>query len=126
MQLKIDTSSSKPNVTRIILSGRLDTNTTPELETVIDAAIAEEKTSIVFDLAALGYISSAGLRALFRTKKTCEAKGGDAFVVNLQPQVQKVFDIVKAMPGTSIFTSWEELDAYLDSMQKKVLDGEDE
>ena len=125
MTLKIDTSSSKPNVTRISLSGRLDTNTTPDLESAIEAAIAEEKTSLVFDLAALVYISSAGLRALFRAKKTCEGKGGDAFVVNLQPQVQKVFDIVKAMPGTSIFTSWEELDAYLDSMQKRVLEGDD-
>jgi anti-anti-sigma factor len=124
MQLNINRSSSKPHVTRLSLSGRLDTNTTPELEKVIDDAIAEENTSLVFDLEALGYISSAGLRALFRAKKTCEGKGGDAFVVNLQPQVQKVFDIVKAMPGTSIFTSWEELDAYLDTMQKKILEGD--
>lgn len=42
-------------------------------------------------------------------------------VSNLQPQIQKVFDIVKAVPLNSIFSSTAEADSYLDLMQKKVL-----
>jgi hypothetical protein len=42
--------------------------------------------------------------------------------VNLSPQVQKVFDIVKAVPYAEIFRSEEELDAYLASMQRQVSD----
>ncbi len=40
-------------------------------------------------------------------------------VINLQPQIRKVFDIVKAIPDSSIFASIDELDKYLDSIQRK-------
>jgi hypothetical protein len=35
-----------------------------------------------------------------------------------------VFEIVKALPVESVFESWEELDEYLDGMQKRVRDEE--
>jgi hypothetical protein len=38
--------------------------------------------------------------------------------------VQKVFDIVKAADLATVFTSVEELDRYLDAMQRKVVDGQ--
>ena len=47
-------------------------------------------------------------------------------VVNLQPQIRKVFDIVKAVPVADVFASQRELDDYLDTMQKKVLGQADE
>jgi anti-sigma B factor antagonist len=40
--------------------------------------------------------------------------------MNLQPQIQKVFDILKAIPSLKVFVNIQELDRYLDSMQKKV------
>ena len=45
-------------------------------------------------------------------------------MVNLQPQIKKVFDIVKALPEQQIFTSIEEMDNYLKEIQRKVKDGE--
>lgn len=125
MVLSIQTESMKPGVTKISLTGRLDTNTTPELDTVLGGVFSGDTRNVVYDLAALDYISSAGLRAIFRTSKEMEKKGGTLAMVNLKPQVQKVFDIVKAMPVQSIFTSWDEVDLYLDKMQKKVIEGED-
>jgi len=38
--------------------------------------------------------------------------------------VQKVFDIVKATDLAAVFTSVEELDRYLDAMQRKIVDGQ--
>lgn len=38
-------------------------------------------------------------------------------VVKIQPQVRRVFDILKAMPDTSIFKDDEELDNYLEYIQ---------
>ena len=38
--------------------------------------------------------------------------------MNLQPQIQKVFDILKAIPTLKVFANIEELDNYLDVMQK--------
>jgi hypothetical protein len=40
--------------------------------------------------------------------------------MNLQPQIQKVFDILKVIPLLKVFANIQELDRYLDSMQKKV------
>jgi anti-anti-sigma regulatory factor len=49
-----------------------------------------------------------------------EARNGSLLLVNVQPQVQKVFDIVKALPSQSVFKSVAELDEYLDYMQRKT------
>jgi len=38
--------------------------------------------------------------------------------MNLQPQIKKVFDILQAIPTLKVFASIEELDNYLDVMQK--------
>ena len=81
--------------------------------------------SLVLDLAGLEYISSAGVRSIFKARKALAARGGKVVVVNPQPQIQKVFDVVKAVPLNDIFGSTAEADAYLDAMQRKVLQGDD-
>ncbi len=63
------------NVLTVLLDGKLDTGTTPEL-----AAAVEEDTEnvdkIVFDMENLKYISSAGLRLLLSLHKKMSGKGG--------------------------------------------------
>jgi hypothetical protein len=51
-------------------------------------------------------------------RRVMEAKRGCLLLVNVQPQVQKVFDIVKALPAQSVFKNVEELDRYLARMQQ--------
>jgi anti-anti-sigma factor len=76
---------------------------------------------VVFDLSKLEYISSAGLRSLFRAQKSMKARSGRVVVMNPQPSVQKVFDIVKAVDVNEVFRSQAELDSYLDTIQKQVM-----
>jgi hypothetical protein len=40
--------------------------------------------------------------------------------MNLQPQIKKVFDILNALPTMQVFASIEEMDRYLDAMQKST------
>lgn len=120
MSLTIDVDASKPPFQRLNLGGRLDTTTAPELEKRLDEVLAAKPLAVVFDLEKLEYISSAGLRAIFRTQKVMQAAGGQMLMVNLQPTVQKVFDIVKALPLRSVFKNIDELDDYLDAMQRKA------
>jgi anti-anti-sigma factor len=106
---------------RVTLTGRLDTETTPLLEACLAPVLAAPAvTALVFDLAALEYISSAGIRALVKARKALEGRGGRVMVAHVQPAVRKVFDIVRALPAASIFASDTELDAYLDAMQRRV------
>jgi len=106
---------------RVVLGGRLDTHTFEDLDEALEPLLVRDLQSLVLDLAALEYISSAGIRSIFKARKALGVHGGKVLVLNPQAQIQKVFDVVKAVPMHEIFTSTAEADAYLDAMQRKVL-----
>lgn len=120
MSLKIQLQEGRPLTQTVALVGRLDTETAPSLETELDRLLATPVQVIVFDLSGLDYISSAGLRSLFRAQKSMKARSGEALLVKPQPQVQKVFEIVKAVDVKSVFRDLAELDEYLDAMQRRA------
>ena len=126
MSLSIEIFPAANDNQRVALAGRLDTHTFGDLDLQLDPLLASSIQSLVLDLAGLDYISSAGVRSIFKARKALSERGGKVVVVNPQPQIQKVFDVVKAVPLDQIFSSVEEADAYLDAMQKKVLDGDDD
>ncbi len=117
------TISDRDSTTKVaVVGGKLDTTTSPQFDDEISAALTSGNVVTVLDLVGLTYISSAGLRSVFKARKAMESKGGSLLLVNVQPQVQKVFEIVKAMPVQQVFRSVDELDQYLDYMQKKEQD----
>lgn len=125
MDLKIHIHEPKGDTRQVSLAGRLDTHTYDTLDRQLAPALESPIRALVFDLAELEYISSAGIRSIFKARKAIEGRGGKVLVSNLQPQIQKVFDIVKAVPMSSIFSSTAEADSYLDLMQKRVLQEEE-
>lgn len=74
----------------LAVGGRLDTNTAPELEAELKLDGVRE---VVFDFAALEYISSAGLRVLMTAHKAMAASGGTMKILNPNDMVRGVFDI---------------------------------
>jgi len=123
MSLNIVLDPAKP--TTITLEGRLDTHTAPQLDATLDKILMTRGIQrLVFELGKLDYLSSAGIRCFIRARKILEPEGGKIAIVNPQPSVQKVLDIVKAIPAGGVFKSVAELDAYLDAMQRKVREGE--
>jgi anti-anti-sigma factor len=123
MALKVTVTEDRSFSRTVHLDGRLDNDTAEDLDKVLDALVTSPANVLVFDLAHLEYISSAGLRSIFRAQRTMAGRSGRIVVVNARPQVQKVFEIVRAGDLASIFTSIEELDDYLDAMQQKIIDG---
>ncbi|MFY8124096.1 MAG: STAS domain-containing protein [Silanimonas sp.] len=109
------------------LAGHLDTHTYQSADSELEPVLADPSVNLlVLDLSDLEYISSAGLRTVFRARKSLGSRGGKVLVANPQPQIRKVFDLVKAVPFSEIFSSTAEADAYLDAMQKRVLSGDDD
>jgi anti-sigma B factor antagonist len=102
----------------IKLTGSLDTATAPELEKQLAPVLGEAVKDIVFDLAQLKFISSAGLRVFSTTRKTLKERGGQASFIHMQPQIQEVFEIMKSLPGVAIFKNVAELDRYLAARQR--------
>lgn len=116
--------AGKGPATLVKLVGRLDTLTAPQGEKELQPVVAGSAQYVIFDLAGLTFISSAGLRVLLGTRKALAARGAQLHLINLQPQIAKVLDIVKALPGINIFKSLAEMDEYLAAMQRKVEEGE--
>ncbi len=79
-------------------AGRIDTNTSPELE---DALVYDGVNEIVFDFSAVEYISSAGLRVLMTAQKAMMAAGGKMTVKSPNTMVRNVLDMTGM---SSIFT----------------------
>jgi anti-sigma B factor antagonist len=100
------------------LNGSLDTATAPELERQLVPVLGAPIKDLVFDLAQLKFISSAGLRIFSTARKQLKERGGQASFVNMQPQIKEVFEIIKALPGVAVFESVAELDRYLARRQR--------
>ena len=75
----------------IKVSGRLDTNTAPELEDSIKESIDGVK-ELELDLSDLEYISSAGLRVLLSAQKTM-MKQGSMVVTGVRDTVMEIFEV---------------------------------
>lgn len=129
MNLDIEIHAPEKGNQRVSVAGRLDTHTYERLDQALAPLFARQPHSLVLDLSRLEYISSAGIRSIFKARKALAPHGGKVLLVDPQPQIQKVLDMVKAVPLNEIFSSAAEADAYLDAMQRKVLraqEGEDE
>lgn len=124
MSLEIEIHAEPHEGKRVSLAGSLDTDTANQLQEKIDHEIDSSVHMVIMDLKRLQFLSSAGLRVIFKTKKKMDEHHGKFLLLNLQPQVRKVFDIIKALDGMNVFKSQEEMDEYLTAMQNKVLDGD--
>ena len=75
----------------LIVSGRLDTQTAPELESELDAVLSGLK-ELTFDFANLEYVSSAGLRVILKAQKAMNAQGSMK-LTGVNDSIMEVFDI---------------------------------
>lgn len=79
------------NELTIAVSGRLDTNTSRQLEEELITSLTGIE-SLIFDFAELAYISSAGLRVLVGAQKVMNQQGS-MVIRNTNQSVMEVFSI---------------------------------
>lgn len=75
----------------LLVSGRLDTQTAPDLEKALDGTVAGLK-DLTIDMSELEYISSAGLRVILKAQKIMNAQGSMK-LVGVNDSIMEVFDI---------------------------------
>ena len=121
IQIKRTVEGAQQGTVTIELNGSLDTNTAPDLEAKLAPVLAGEVKDLVFNLAELSFISSAGIRVFSTARKRMKELGGQASFVKMQPQIREVFEIIKALPGVAVFENMAELDTYLARRQKQRL-----
>ncbi|MBR1441186.1 MAG: STAS domain-containing protein [Lachnospiraceae bacterium] len=79
------------NELTLVLTGRLDTVTAPELEEVIKTGLGSAE-KLIFNLNDLEYISSAGLRVLLNAQKRMN-KQGAMVITGAGEEVKEIFDV---------------------------------
>ena len=107
------------SVARVALVGSLNTDTAPAFDETLQELVAKGYQLTVLDMKDLEYISSAGLRVIFKAAKQSKAAGKRLAAANRKPHIDKVFEILKALPDMAVFANDQELDEYLDTMQSR-------
>jgi anti-anti-sigma factor len=118
MSLKVNVDQNRTGVITVSPIGSIDARTYSVLEEKVDSILNQTPDVIIFDMEFLDYLNSMGVRVLLKTKKQMQKQNGKVIFMKLQPQIKKVFDILNALPSMQVFASIEELDRYLDAMQK--------
>lgn len=88
--LNINKETNGTNL-KLVLEGRLDTTTAPQLEEELKSAL-DGVTELDFDINALQYISSAGLRVLLSAQKVMN-KQGEMKVIGANEDIREIFEV---------------------------------
>lgn len=97
------TSNVENDVININLEGRLDTTTSPELQSELDKLLTKTKFNLILDFKDLSYVSSAGLRVLLSAQKKANDLVGNVVIRNVSNSIMEVFE----MTGFSDFLNIE-------------------
>ena len=96
------------NVAIMNVKGRVDSNTTPELDSALANLLDSDKNKIVLNLEAVEYLSSAGLRALVKALKSAQASGGDLRLASVSEPIEVILRTVGMMQMFKMFSTNEE------------------
>ena len=94
------------DVTVLGLVGRLDTDTSADLELAVQDLLQAGVRKFLVDLTGVGYVSSAGLRVLLSLGKTVD-NSGSLRLSGLNPTVRQVFDVAGFTQLFAIFANRE-------------------
>lgn len=119
MPLTITEQYTSDEALSLELQGSLDSDTAPQLDERLSDAIRPTTRVVAFNMAGVTFISSAGLRVIFKTLKLMKSRKGQVSVSQMSAGVRKVFEIVKLMPDLTVFANQAEMDEYLEAIQRR-------
>lgn len=122
MALDIKITKKKDYVYSVELKGSLDTETAPQLEEELEEIINEKTKAIILDMGGVNYISSAGIGTTIKLQKELKQRNATFAMLNLQPQIEKVFNVMKILPMFEIFDNMPEADKYIDQVIKEEIE----
>jgi anti-sigma B factor antagonist len=75
------------------ISGRLDADSSRDAEETVDSVLEKNTNRLLFDLSALDYLSSAGLRVLLSAAKAMKRRDGKMVLCCLNEFVREIFEV---------------------------------
>ena len=80
-------------IVSIAIKGRLDADSAPEADRIVKDALKGESKRLLFDLGAMEYLSSAGLRVLLSAAKEIKRRQGKIVLCALNQFVKEIFEV---------------------------------
>lgn len=102
------TEREENGITIFILNGRVDSEGAVDLDLALQTATVEGHYRLVLEMSQVRYINSAGLRTLADILTQSQAQDGDLKLVNLNPKVQRVFQIIGFDKFFSVYETVDE------------------
>ncbi|WP_321507988.1 anti-sigma factor antagonist [uncultured Methanoregula sp.] len=111
----------------LYLSGRLDSNTSAELDTVLRNLVGSGSLQIVLNLTDIEYVSSSGLRVMLIWLRKMKKKQGELKIACLKPRVKEIlffagFNRLFNLYDTEAAALETFAYADLDDREKRILD----
>ncbi|MFZ9010346.1 MAG: STAS domain-containing protein [Anaerohalosphaeraceae bacterium] len=120
MTLKITSSQTNAQTISFSLAGQLDSETATSLDQEIQKSLLDGIHIIILDLSSLKMITSAGVGVVMKAQTSLAKRGGELMMLNMQPQIKKVFEIVRLLPTLQVFDDTKEMDNYLIKIQQRI------
>lgn len=93
MEVRVHCSEKKPDIHIMEIEGRIDAHTAAKVEEELQNLKEKNIVKIIVDFEKVNYISSGGLRVFLTALKWTRAQSGDLKLVNLAPNVEKIFKL---------------------------------
>lgn len=90
----IDAPSAAGTIAEVHVSGFLDAHTVATFDGRMEEQLGRDVSRILLDFEELSYISSAGIGSLMVLLQQVRRKGGELVILNPQPKVYAVLDLL--------------------------------
>lgn len=88
----------------VTAKGRIDSYTAPQLSEAFNSITEAGRYKIAFDMSELDFLSSAGLRVLINTQKTCKRYNrGELALVKIPENIYAALDLAGFIPLFKIY-----------------------
>lgn len=94
LKITLEKADSIPNGLFIYLNGYIDTYNSNFFQKKITKIIETGFVNLIFNCSALNYVSSTGIGSFTAFLKMLKPKGGDIVLLEIQPKVYEVFQLL--------------------------------
>jgi anti-sigma B factor antagonist len=105
--LLIETDNTQ-NISVMKVTGRVDSETAPDLDTALSKLLNDNRNKIVLNLQGVDFLSSAGLRAMVKALKGAQKSGGDVRLAAVSQPIEVILRTVGMMQMFKLYATSEE------------------
>ena len=94
LKISLEKVDDVPNGISIYLNGYIDTYNSAFFQKRVNKIVETGFVNLIFNCAALNYVSSTGIGSFTAFLKLVKPKGGDVVLLEIQPKVYEVFQLL--------------------------------